>query len=113
MKGLASGIAFVGGAIGGAGAAVIIGFAWGGWVTASDAEQMAEQTANTGVVQALTPVCVLKAEQEPEQLKELKEVHDFRRDNFVIKAGWVDNVRDEHQVAVAEACAATAVAGMK
>lgn len=113
MKGLTCGISLVAGAISGAGAAVIIGFTWGGWVTASDAKTMAEQSTNTGVAQALVPVCVLEAKEEPEQLQALKEVHDFRRDDFVIKAGWVDNVREEHQVAVAEGCAATAVAGMK
>jgi len=48
------------GMVGGAIAAAVIGFTWGGWVTGSKAEAEAMQRANTAVVVALAPVCVAK-----------------------------------------------------
>ena len=101
------------GVIGGAIAAIIIGFAWGGWVTGGTAVEMASASAETAVVQALTPLCVIKAEQQPEKLAPLKEESSYQRDNFVIEAGWVDNVSEEYRTEVATACASTLVEGMK
>jgi hypothetical protein len=101
------------GAIGGAIAAMIIGFVWGGWVTGGTAGRMAESSAETATVQALTPLCVAKAEQEPEQLVLLKEESSYQRDDFVIKSGWVDNVNEKYRSAVAESCASTIVEAME
>jgi hypothetical protein len=101
------------GAIGGAIAAIVIGFAWGGWVTGGTAGEMAAASAETAVVQALTPLCVIKAEQQPEKLVPLKEESRYQRDNFVIEAGWVDSVSEEYRSEVAESCAAAVVEGMK
>ena len=101
------------GAIGGAIAAMIIGFVWGGWVTGGTAGRMAESSAEMATVQALTPLCVAKAEKEPEQLLLLKEESSYQRDDFVVKAGWVDNVNEKYRSAVAEACASTIVEAME
>ena len=101
------------GAIGGAIAAIIIGFAWGGWVTGGTAGRMAETSAEAAIVQAFTPLCVAKAEQEPEQFVLLKEESSYQRDDFVIKAGWVANVNEKYRSAVAEACASTIVEAME
>jgi hypothetical protein len=101
------------GAIGGAIAAIIVGFTWGGWVTGGTAGQMETASAEAAVVLALTPLCVTKAEQQPEKLVALKEESNYQRDNFVIDAGWVDNVSEEYRAEVATACAATLVEGMK
>jgi hypothetical protein len=101
------------GAIAGAIAAIIIGFGWGGWVTGGKAGRMAETSAETAMVQALTPLCVAKAEQEPEQLVRLKEESSYQRDDFVVKAGWVDSVNEKYRSAVAEACASTVVEAME
>jgi hypothetical protein len=101
------------GVIGGAIAAIIIGFAWGGWVTGGTAIEMAAAGAETAVVEALTPLCVVKAEQQPEKLVPLKEESSYQRDNFVIEAGWVDNVNEKYRSEVATACATTLVEGMK
>src|SRR5438094_1947423 len=46
------------GMAGGAIAAAIVGFSWGGWVTGGKAEAEATQRANAAVVMALAPVCV-------------------------------------------------------
>lgn len=101
------------GAIGGAIAAMVIGFVWGGWVTGGTARQMAATGAEAAIVQAFTPLCVARAEKQPEQLPRLKEESSWQRDSFVIKAGWVDNVSEKYRSAVAEACASTVVEGME
>ena len=44
----------------GAVAAMVIGFSWGGWVTAGTANRLAAEQADTAVVAALTPICVEK-----------------------------------------------------
>ena len=101
------------GAIGGAIAAIVIGFAWGGWVTGGTAGKMEAASAKAAIVLAFTPLCVAKAEQQPEQLLLLKEESSWTRDDFVIKAGWVDNVSEKYRSAVAEVCATASVEGMK
>ena len=101
------------GAIGGAIAAIVIGFAWGGWVTGGTAALMETASAEAAVVQAFTPLCVAKAEQQPEKLVPLREESSYQRDDFVIEAGWVDNVSENYRTDVATACASTLVEGMK
>ncbi len=98
------------GAVGGAIAAMIIGFSWGGWVTGGPAGKMATTSAQDASVLALTPLCVVKAEQQPEQLALLKkESYSWGRSDFVVRAGWVANVSDKYRSAVAKACAVTLV----
>jgi hypothetical protein len=101
------------GAIGGAIAAIIVGFAWGGWVTGGTAGKMETASAEAAVVQAFTPLCVAKAQQQPEKLAPLKEESSYQRGNFVIEAGWVDNVSEKYRSEVATACASTLVEGIK
>jgi hypothetical protein len=100
------------GAIGGAVAAMIIGFTWGGWVTGGTAGRMATTSAQDATVLALTPACVIKAEQQPEQLVLLKAESSWRREDFVTKAGWVANVNEKYRSAVATACASALVEAM-
>jgi hypothetical protein len=92
------------GAIGGAVAAIIIGFSWGGWVTGGTAGRMATTSAQDATVLALTPLCVVKAEQQPEQLVLLKKESSWGRGDFVVKAGWVANVNEKYRTEVARAC---------
>ena len=101
------------GAIGGAIAAIIVGFAWGGWVTGGTAGLMEAASAEAAVVQAFTPLCVAKAEQQPEKVVSLEKESRYQRDNFVIEAGWVDNVSEKYRSEVATACASMLVEGMK
>ena len=86
------------GAIGGAIAAMIIGFGWGGWVTGGTAGKMVATSAQDASVLALTPLCVAKAEQQPEQLVLLKKESSWNRRDFVIKAGWVANVNEKYPI---------------
>ena len=101
------------GAIGGAIAAMVIGFVWGGWVTGQTAGKMAAESAETAIVRAFTPLCVAKAAQQPDQLVLLKEAGYWGQEDFVIKAGWVANVSEKYRSAVAEACASTVVEGLE
>jgi hypothetical protein len=101
------------GAVGGAMAAIVVGFAWGGWVTGGEAGKMVAAGAEDAIVLAFTPLCVAKAEQQPEQLVVLKGVNSWSRDEFVVQAGWVANVSEKYRSAVAEACALTVVEGME
>ena len=79
------------GAIGGAIITMIIGFAWGGWVTGGTAQTTAEEMADTAVLDRLTPICVAQFNQDPEKdkkLKELKEKSSWERDKYVKEQGW-------------------------
>ncbi len=100
------------GAVGGAIAAMVIGFTWGGWVTGGTAGKMEAASAEAAVVMAFTPLCVAKAQQQPEQLALLKAESSYRRSDFVVKAGWVDDVSEKYRSAVGRACGAAAVEGM-
>ena len=101
------------GAAGGAVVAMVIGFVWGGWVTGGQASQMQAAGAESAIVQAFTPLCVAKAQEEPEQIALLKEERSYQRDNFVVDAGWVENVSEKYRSEVADSCADSIVEGMK
>jgi len=101
------------GVIGGAIAAMVIGFSWGGWVTGGTAGQMETASAKAAIIQAFVPLCVAKAEQQPEKLVALKEESRWKHDDFVVEAGWVDNVSEKYRVDVARSCAETLIEGMK
>lgn len=101
------------GAVGGAIAAMIVGFFWGGWVTGGTADEMVSAGAETAIVQAFTPLCVARAEQEPEQIALLMEESSWQHDDFVIEAGWVPNVNERFQTEVARSCASAIVEAME
>jgi hypothetical protein len=100
------------GAIGGAIATIIIGFAWGGWVTGGTSTTNAGVAAQSAVVQALVPLCVARADQQPDQLAPLKAASAYSRYELVIKAGWVSNVAEKYRRSVAESCATVIVEAM-
>ena len=97
------------GMIGGAVVATVVGFAWGGWVTGGTAEDMTAASAESAVVEAFTPLCFAQAKLQPDQIVLLKEESNWKREDFVIKAGWVTNVSEKYRSAVADACASIAV----
>jgi hypothetical protein len=79
------------GAVGGAIMAIIIGFAWGGWVLGSNSLDMGEEMARNAVVERLAPICVAQFNQDPERdkkLKELKAIDSWKRDEYIRKQGW-------------------------
>ena len=99
------------GMVGGAIAAAIVGFTWGGWVTGGRAEADATQRVNAAVVSALAPVCVERFQQNTDVAANLaapKKVDSWSQGEFVEKGGWatVTGSKSTEQVsAVAKACA--------
>lgn len=100
------------GGIGGAVVAMTLGFSWAGWVTQGTAGQMEEASAKAAIIQAFTPLCVAKAEPQKQMLAKLKEESQWKHDDFVVEAGWVDNVNENYRADVARRCAATLIEGM-
>ena len=94
-------------------ATMVIGFSWGGWITAGAAGQMERASAQAAVVGVFTPICVAGAEPQLDKLAELKELSSWKYKDFVTKAGWVDNVAEEYRTEVAGACATALIQGMK
>jgi len=79
------------GAAGGAAALAIIGFTWGGWVTAGSAQKRADNRASSAVVAALAPICLAQFQQKSDsvmQLAALKKISSYDQSSFVEKAGW-------------------------
>lgn len=93
----------------GAVATMIVGFSWGGWVTQGTAGAMETASAKAAVVEVLTPMCVARAEQQSDKLEVLKQESSWKHRDFVVKAGWVDNVADDYQYEVAVSCASTLI----
>ena len=97
------------GIVGGAIAAIIIGFAWGGWVTGGTAENMAEEMAEVAVADRLAPICVEQFNQDSKKdqnLKELKKTDSWMRSDYVKKQGWATITgKKEPNDKVAEKCA--------
>jgi len=95
----------------GAIALAIVGFTFGGWVTAGTAESEARTRANEAVVGALAPVCVDKFQRSGDasaNLVALKKVGAWRQGDFVEKGGWAampGTTSSERVSAVARACA--------
>jgi hypothetical protein len=79
------------GAAGGAIALAILGFTWGGWMTASSAAAQADKQASSAVVSALAPICVdnfRRDQNAVERLAELKKVGAWDQGSFIEKGGW-------------------------
>ena len=74
----------IGGLICGAIVAIIIGFAWGGWVTASTNQKM----SGDAVLASQAAICVAQFVKDPSKLKELEGIESYKRYEFVEKGGW-------------------------
>ena len=88
---------------------MIIGFAWGGWVTGGTAQKMAEVMAADAVSQRLVPICVDQFNQDPakeQKLVELQGTKSYDRDDYVKTQGWATIPgEDEPDSKVAVECA--------
>jgi hypothetical protein len=97
------------GAVVGAIAMAVVGFYYLGWTTATTAERLAQDTANSAVVAALVPFCVVKAEADPNQATLTKfqaEQSSYSRSDIVMKAGWATlDGKTVGSDALARACA--------
>jgi len=97
------------GVVVGAGATMIVGFSWMGWVLGSTAERMAVERSGSAVTAALTPACVARFMQQPDaaaKLKELRETDSWKQRQFVEDGGWATPRGDKTpNSGVANACA--------
>jgi hypothetical protein len=88
---------------------MIVGFAWGGWVTGGTAQKMARKMADEAVVKRLAPICVVQFNQDivkEQKLSELKEMSNWSRRDYVQKQGWATMPGEENpDRKVADACA--------
>lgn len=89
----------------GAGAAMIIGFNWGGWTTKGTSQAMME----TAVLTTRAAICVAQFAKQPndqKRLKELKAINTWERAAFIEKGGW-DKMPGEEKAdaTVSRACA--------
>lgn len=103
------------GAVLGAVALAIIGFTWGGWVTASTAQIQAKQQASSAVVAALAPICLANFRSDKEsatQLIALKKASSWEQAAFVEKSGWATMPGAKSaDTATARACAELILSG--
>ena len=77
------GIGFVIGAV----IAMILGFTWGGWVTAGTVQEISDEA----VLASRAEICVaqfMKAPDHKAQLKIFKETETWKRPEVVEKGGW-------------------------
>lgn len=73
-------------------ATMIVGFAWGGWVNGSTAEEMASDAASQARATLAAAFCVNQfgaADTATAQLASLKGLDSWKRDTFLEEAGWV------------------------
>jgi hypothetical protein len=96
------------GAAGGAVALAIIGFTWGGWMTAGAAEQMSKKSTDSAVVSILAKICVEQFNaRATDRLTELSELKSYEQAGFIEKGGWATMPgSDEPVTGVARSCAA-------
>jgi len=89
-------------------ATIIVGFAWGGWVTGGSARAMAEKAADQGRAQVAAAVCVenfMAAGDARPHLASLKEItSSWQQENFIEKGGWA-MIGDQKYDGAAELCA--------
>ena len=93
----------------GAAVVAVVGFSWGGWVTAGTAEAQASDRAQQEVVAALLPICVAQSAADPDsdaRLSEMKEIRSYQQPEFLMKTGWatMPGATDPDR-ALAKACA--------
>src|SRR3984957_4020921 len=72
-------------------ATIVVGFAWGGWVTGGTATSMASDAADGARAQLAAMVCVAGFNHGPDavaQLAELKKASDYQRGQILVKNGW-------------------------
>ena len=71
---------------------MVIGFSWGGWMTAGTADKIAAERADTAVVAALTPICVEKFLQNSDAKANLAVLQrissSWEQGDYLQKGGW-------------------------
>lgn len=79
------------GAFVGAIAVSVLGFSWGGWATASGAQEMAASFAAEQVTLSMVPVCLGLSQADAERasiLATLRDASSFQRRTAMMETGW-------------------------
>ena len=96
------------GAVAGAVTLAIIGFNWGGWVTASTASKMTREASNSAVAAALTPHCLARSAADPASvdiMTELGKASTWQKRSIIEKSGWATPLgTEEPSWELAESC---------
>src|SRR5690348_17146978 len=72
-------------------ATIVVGFAWGGWVTGGTATRMASDAADGARAQLAAMTCVTRFNHGPDataQLAALKSAETYQRGDIIAKGGW-------------------------
>jgi hypothetical protein len=90
----------------GAGVAITIGFAWGGWTTSGTTQKMSDEA----VLASRAAICVAQFMSAPDhkaKIKELQGVESYQRSELIEKGGW-DRMPGQEKAAwgVSSACVA-------
>ena len=95
----------IGGLVGGAVIAMVIGFSWGGWSTA-DATQKISQEAVLASQATICAAQFMKDSASNDQLKDFVKMESYQRYEFIEKGGW-DKMPGQKDAGsgVARACA--------
>jgi hypothetical protein len=73
-------------------ATIVVGFAWGGWVTGGTAREMATNSAAGARADLAAAICVHQFSLGPDataKLASLKGTESWKRSEFIEKGGWV------------------------
>ena len=94
------------GAVVGAGVAITVGFAWGGWTTSGTTQKMNEEA----VLTSRAAICVAQFMKGPNHIVKIKEfqgTESYQRSDLIEKGGW-DRMPGQEKAAwgVSSACVA-------
>jgi hypothetical protein len=96
-------------AVGGAVVLAIVGFHWGGWVTAGAADALAKETAASAVAERLGSICVAqfnRHSQKGRQANEMKGQDAWDTGRYIEKQSWaIMPGADKPESGVSDACA--------
>ena len=96
------------GAGAGAAALAVVGFNWGGWITAGTANELSARSSRTAVIAALLPYCIQHSKSDPmseKVLTELKAANSYQRKSIIEEAGWATPTgTDKPNGFLAQAC---------
>ncbi|MDO6669370.1 hypothetical protein Q4511_10585 [Paracoccus sp. 1_MG-2023] len=69
----------------------VIGFTWGGWITAGTSMERAMEMSRKDVVASMVPVCIEMARLDPERalkMEAIRSASTYERRNALMSTGW-------------------------
>jgi hypothetical protein len=89
-------------------ATIVVGFAWGGWVTGGTAARMASDSAAGARAQLTAMTCISRFQNGPDAIANmtaLKGASSYEQRGVIVKGGWVTMPGDSEPVTgAAEIC---------